>query len=304
MKKYFVLIVLVILFLTQGIVSEPVVTDVIDITYDYYYTGMLESAGDIDTLAFSGTADDSIILRFNPAYPVDGVLELFYDGTPLAEDHAVAGGLAELFDYVLPYTGEYVFYIRDEQGVETSVYWLTLQCRQDVNDKAVAIAYDIYVYDTLQTVGDIDGYTFEGTAGDSIILRFNPAHPIDGALELFYESSLVDEGHASSGGLGNPVSDNVDFSPWCNIDFTVCDFTVGCCVGYTGNADCSGDEEPDIADITRLIDHLYLSHKALCCLEEADADASGKPGLEPDISDITRLIDYLYLSHTPLANCP
>jgi hypothetical protein len=108
----------------------------------------------------------------------------------------------------------------------------------------------------------------------------------------------------NSSGLGNPVSDNVDFSPWCNIDFTVCDFTVGCCVGYTGNADCSGAEEPDIADITTLIDHLYLSHKALCCLEEADVDASGKPGLEPDISDITRLIDYLYLTHTPLPQCP
>ncbi|MDD5427251.1 MAG: hypothetical protein PHN52_12310 [candidate division Zixibacteria bacterium] len=50
-----------------------------------------------------------------------------------------------------------------------------------------------------------------------------------------------------------------------------------------------------------MIDYLYLSHVPLCCMEEADADASGG---EPDISDITRLIDYLYLSHTPLATCP
>lgn len=78
-------------------------------------------------------------------------------------------------------------------------------------------------------------------------------------------------------------------------------FRTGCCVGYTGNADCSAEEEPDISDITRLIDYLYLSHAPLCCMEEADADASGG---EPDISDITRLIDYLYLSHTPLATCP
>ncbi|MFZ5981311.1 MAG: hypothetical protein ACOYVF_11830, partial [Candidatus Zixiibacteriota bacterium] len=75
----------------------------------------------------------------------------------------------------------------------------------------------------------------------------------------------------------------------------------GCCVGFTGNANCSESEEPDISDITRLIDYLYLSHEPLCCLEEADSNGSGG---EPDISDITRLIDFLYLSHTPLTDCP
>ncbi|MBN1212124.1 MAG: hypothetical protein JXA92_06055 [candidate division Zixibacteria bacterium] len=78
-------------------------------------------------------------------------------------------------------------------------------------------------------------------------------------------------------------------------------FEAGCCRGTTGNVDCSEIEEPDISDITRLIDYLYLSHVPLCCVEEADANTSGG---DPDISDITRLIDYLYLSHTPLDNCP
>ncbi|MFZ5980101.1 MAG: hypothetical protein ACOYVF_05665, partial [Candidatus Zixiibacteriota bacterium] len=74
----------------------------------------------------------------------------------------------------------------------------------------------------------------------------------------------------------------------------------GCCVGVTGDANCSGGDA-DISDITRLIDYLYLSHSPLCCPEEADVNISGG---EPDISDITRLIDYLYLSHDPLPNCP
>ena len=75
----------------------------------------------------------------------------------------------------------------------------------------------------------------------------------------------------------------------------------GCCIGFTGNVDCSEDEEPDISDIVRLIDYLYISHAPLCCPEEADANGSGG---EPDISDITRLIDYLYISHDALADCP
>ena len=77
-------------------------------------------------------------------------------------------------------------------------------------------------------------------------------------------------------------------------------FYEGCCVGTTGDANCSGGD-PDISDITRLIDFLYLSHVELCCLEEADVNVSGG---DPDISDITRLIDFLYLSHAPLADCP
>jgi len=74
-----------------------------------------------------------------------------------------------------------------------------------------------------------------------------------------------------------------------------------CCELKRGNANCSVEDEPDISDITRLIDYLYTSHAPLCCVDEADANASGG---EPDISDITRLIDYLYLTHAPLADCP
>lgn len=75
----------------------------------------------------------------------------------------------------------------------------------------------------------------------------------------------------------------------------------GCCIGDVGNVDCSEQEVPDISDITRLIDYLYISHTPLCCPSEADANISGG---EPDISDITRLIDFLYLTHYPLPPCP
>jgi len=75
----------------------------------------------------------------------------------------------------------------------------------------------------------------------------------------------------------------------------------GCCVGMTGNVNCSEIEEPDISDITRLIDYLYTSHDPLCCPDEADCNGSGG---EPDISDITAMIDYLYLTHTPVNSCP
>lgn len=66
-----------------------------------------------------------------------------------------------------------------------------------------------------------------------------------------------------------------------------------------GDINCSGGD-PDISDITRIIDFLYLSHSPLCDPQIADVNGSGG---DPDISDITKLIDNIYLSRSPL-NCP
>jgi hypothetical protein len=72
------------------------------------------------------------------------------------------------------------------------------------------------------------------------------------------------------------------------------------CVPYIcGDVDCS-ETSPDIADITRLIDYLYLSHNPLCCPLAADVNGSGG---DPDISDITHLINHLYIDHRDL-QCP
>ena len=81
-----------------------------------------------------------------------------------------------------------------------------------------------------------------------------------------------------------------------------------CCIGMRGNVNCSASEDPDISDITRLVDFLYLTREELCCPLEADIDGSGRPfgipGGDPDVTDVTRLIDYLYLSKTPITDCP
>lgn len=109
-------------------------------------------------------------------------------------------------------------------------------------------------------------------------------------------------------GAGTPVSEYFDglvdevkiYSRALAYEEIQNEYLSGCCLGFRGNVDCSVEDTPDISDITRLIDYLYLSHHPLCCPNEADADGSGG---EPDIADITRLIDFLYLSHSPLLMC-
>lgn len=77
--------------------------------------------------------------------------------------------------------------------------------------------------------------------------------------------------------------------------------TSACCVGITGNIDCDGAGGIDIADLSALIDFLYISFTPLCCPAEANVDGDLAGGV--DISDLSRLIDFLYISFTPPAPC-
>jgi len=70
-----------------------------------------------------------------------------------------------------------------------------------------------------------------------------------------------------------------------------------CCVGSTGNID--GDGEVNIADLTFLIDHLFITLLPLPCIAEANIDGSG--GI--DIADLTFLIDHLFINLPPTAVC-
>ncbi len=102
----------------------------------------------------------------------------------------------------------------------------------------------------------------------------------------------------------NGIADNLDLSSGVLHDVNLDGYpdecvTTPCCIGTTGNVDCSQGDLVDISDLSVLIDNLYISFAPLCCFEEANID--GQPGV--DISDLTALIDYLYISFTPPAPC-
>ncbi len=72
-----------------------------------------------------------------------------------------------------------------------------------------------------------------------------------------------------------------------------------CCYSTTGNIDCDTGRQVDIADITTLVDFLYVNFPVLCCPQAADCD--GAPGV--DIGDLIALVNYLYITFTPPAYC-
>lgn len=69
----------------------------------------------------------------------------------------------------------------------------------------------------------------------------------------------------------------------------------------TGNVDCDGPDQVDIADLTLLVDHLFISNQPLCCPSEGNVDAS--PNGQIDIVDLTLLVDHLFISNPPLPPC-
>ncbi|MBN1211202.1 MAG: hypothetical protein JXA92_01375 [candidate division Zixibacteria bacterium] len=150
----------------------------------------------------------------------------------------------------------------------------------------------------LQFPGDVDGNDVITAADVTYLTDYlyyegaAPVHLADGDAN---GDCLIDKGDAYA------INDHVEDPGNPLVECTCVHPATYCCYGVTGNVDCSWEEEPDISDITRAIDFLYIMHYPLCCPEEADVDGSGGA---PDISDITYLIDHLYLTHKALPPCP
>jgi len=81
-----------------------------------------------------------------------------------------------------------------------------------------------------------------------------------------------------------------------------------CCVGTTGDIDCSPGGLVDISDISALIDHLFLELTPLCCEPSANLNYPGAGAQNSDtlvdITDLSILIDNQFLTLTPLPACP
>jgi hypothetical protein len=74
------------------------------------------------------------------------------------------------------------------------------------------------------------------------------------------------------------------------------------CQGSIGNIDCDSAGTVDIADVSVLIDNLFISLRPLCCPGEANVDQD--PFGNIDISDIAALVYYLFTGVTDPPPCP
>lgn len=78
-----------------------------------------------------------------------------------------------------------------------------------------------------------------------------------------------------------------------------------CCgiftAGVTGNTNCDDSGQRNLADITRLIDRVYLSKTELCC--DLNGNVNGDIDGKLNLADITNLIDHVYISKRETSAC-
>jgi uncharacterized repeat protein (TIGR01451 family) len=146
--------------------------------------------GDIDAYKFTGTSGEHIVFRVDPNGVNTNfrcVIELYGPSdTLLIRDiddytgpwpsYEYGGRQVNFEDYQLPETGQYTLYIREDDGSHTSGYWLSLHSREHLRTIARPIILDTTITgQSISPNGDIDAFTFKGTANENIILRADPA---------------------------------------------------------------------------------------------------------------------------------
>jgi hypothetical protein len=124
---------------------------------------------------------------------------------------------------------------------------------------------------------------------DGLTLFFTPSDPYDVGTRIIQVA----------------VADGRDTSASRPATFEVSGGGSSCCGmytgGMTGNVNCDFNGDRNLSDITVLIDHVYVTHSALCCLLNGDVNGDHQG---PNLGDITRLIDFVYIGGEETAPCP
>ena len=75
-----------------------------------------------------------------------------------------------------------------------------------------------------------------------------------------------------------------------------------CCIGDRGNVNYSIPDEPDISDLTYLVEYFFGGGPAPPCMPEANVN--GSTDEQVDISDLTYLVSFYFESGPPPPACP
>jgi len=167
--------------------------EVLPIAYGQSVVDAIDFAGDIVCYEWSATAGDLTWLSVTGA---THEYELFApDGTSLFADTTNTFRLEEL---VLGQTGTYRLFIRSDGGSKGN---FTLGLSDQPIEAPIALGLNSRISADVSPYGDVDEYTFSGTAGQVVTFYVDTASSWDVQLRLLDSSRmLVDEGVPLTGG--------------------------------------------------------------------------------------------------------
>ena len=167
-KFRLVLLLFIALFLAKEANSQT------PITYGETITGTISVDGKIDTYTFSGSSGDIVIIRmtestYGSSEQMEPYVELYNPTGQLIADSSDASQVNIFME--LPATGTYTILASDTYpGDDYGNYAIFIQRSFDPG-LADTLDYGETVAADISTEGDIDTYTFSGSAGDKVIIR-------------------------------------------------------------------------------------------------------------------------------------
>ncbi len=78
--------------------------------------------------------------------------------------------------------------------------------------------------------------------------------------------------------------------------------TCGCCVGIRGDANNDGGANPNVLDLTFLVDRIFRGGPPAVCPDEANVNGDGS--VSPNVLDLTYLVDRIFRGGPPPGPCP
>lgn len=131
--------------------------------------GSISTAGEVDQLTFSGTLNQQVTLTLavtSGFSPYTAWATVF---TPAGEILTQFGANGQM-QVTLPAAGVYLVQIRASNFVATGGYRFGLECMSPPGGGPRALGCGALLSDTLTAPGDIDQFTFTGTAGQQVTL--------------------------------------------------------------------------------------------------------------------------------------
>ncbi len=169
----------------------------------------------------------------------------------------------------------------DTIGMEVAVVDKTGQNSLTINTATLSVLADSQG-DTLPPTSLTLTVDSSASAGEAAVIRMEGILGVSSHVGIYLGNLIISLPQAI---LTCPISVNVK--------------NLSCCIASAGNVNCDPGDGVDIADLTALIDNLFISFAPLCCEQEANCDNIG--GV--DIGDLTALIDHLFISLARTATC-
>ncbi len=173
------------------------------ISYGDMLSGTVIMAAQMNAYTFSGSTNDVITIRMFSEWTGGPQVELYDTTGALLKRASGGGGVTRIDTFQLLTSGSYTILVMDDDGGSTGNYVLCLQ-RTFSPGQATSISYGETLPDTLWAGGgQMNAYTFSGSADDVIFIRMYSSWTGGPQVELYDTTGALLKRASGGGGVAS-----------------------------------------------------------------------------------------------------